>query len=426
MTPTTTRRANANLTVTTEPSINSVNISLYDLSNSKLIVNNELNLDRLNRIVTRLLNQTPSDGEETMTNTEPLPIDLTTVENKNIDIPTNDWNTDYPSTEQSESSTIAMDASTAFDIETTAPTPIETTLKQSVLDPIITTPIPYVPRFVNRIAILPIGFYSSATMKNKVENTFTPSPLAAITKDPNQVGKTPSITIPTVATTTQALSAMKENNQITTASPYQRSPTPRKNRRFDFVVYGILANNTVIRRYPEDIYENGDDNSGEKAIPVIYGILSNNTVLRKYPNGTTEIDEKRSSRAFEITDIDPMSLFNPNSAVYTEPTPSIDHQTVSSIPDDANLNNQSFSTNKSTFNLNNTNTSTASSSSNYNNANSTTAPPTVFNLPIIIVYVFNVLRGKSVNYLHVYGNRRHVLQTVSTSCSAFSLLLCLC
>lgn len=352
---------------TTERSSNSVNISLFDIDDKKLIVNNELNLTRLNHIMTVLLNHTPSEWEQTLTNTEYVPIDLTTVESK----------TRLP--------TIETDADV---METIRPESVETAVTETAI-PSTTTPSSYMPRFINRIAILPIGFYKN--MRGN-DHTSTPSPPKMITQAPNHAQDTPSTS--DAMTTTQAPSRhqTQESNQITTASPpinVHRSTTPRQSRRFDFVVYGILANKTVVRKYPEDIYDDENDESGEKDAAIVYGILANSTVLRKYPNGTTTIDEKRNSRLFEITNIDPVSLFDPNNAIYMQHQPSITDQ-ASFIGSGFNSNNQSLSTNKSTFNLNNFNTTSASFSNN-NNANSITAPSTVFKLPIIYVICFFIV-----------------------------------
>lgn len=91
------------------------------------------------------------------------------------------------------------------------------------------------------------------------------------------------------------------------------STTLKQGRRFDFVVYGILPNNTVVRKSPDDIY----DQSTTEDPFFVYGILSNKTVVRKYLNGTIVADtERTTSNNFEITDIDPRKLLNPNSDIY--------------------------------------------------------------------------------------------------------------
>lgn len=327
---------------TTERSANSVNISLYDLANSELLVNNKHNA--FNYTLTTPSNQNHGNKKQTMTNTETN--DLTTIQS-NTDCDHSTINT-IADQNSDETSTISMEDQTT----------IEATKRSLVSEPspveqLASTPV-HVPRFANRIAVLPIGFYSSA-------NAFsTPSP-------------------PIVAST-----ASPSAQSTSTASPQKRSTTPRKPRRFDFVVYGILPNNTVIRRYPEDIYE--DERDG--GVQFVYGILANNTVLRKYPNGTTTVDEKRSRRTFEITDIDPKHLFNPNSSIYQASHRMMKAARINDRIDATGLksNNHSLSTNQSPFNLNIMNTTSAPST--YNNANSSTTPPTVFKLPIINCFVF--------------------------------------
>lgn len=162
------------------------------------------------------------------------------------------------------------------------------------------------------------------------------------------------------------------------SSTYDIPPPKRvKNPNYDFVIYGILPNNTVVRRIP--------DASTTDSPLVVYGILSNNTVVRKFPNGTIVADTRRSSRTFEVTDIDPKSLFNPNSDLYR------DEQRIQRAQLEQyynRLNAQSSSTQNSNYptrgftgttsNPNN-NTSLSNTSSNVNSTDN--VPTTVFNLP---------------------------------------------
>lgn len=150
------------------------------------------------------------------------------------------------------------------------------------------TTISHTPRFLTRIPILPIGFY----------------------------GTTTKTTLPPLPTSPSSMATPKM--QLSTHSTTKIASTPKKARRFDFFVYGILPNKTVVRKYPDDIFGSSDDATTEDPA-IIYGILSNRTVIRKFPNGTTQIDEAKSrSRAFEVTDIDVKSLFNPNSDIYVK------------------------------------------------------------------------------------------------------------
>lgn len=115
----------------------------------------------------------------------------------------------------------------------------------------------------------------------------------------------------------------------------------RPPRHFDFVVYGILPNNTVIRKSPNDIYPNAEasaDTATATGPSFAYGILPNSTVLRRYANGTTTIDmtwlhAQRRGR-YEITDIDPMHLLDPTSVIYRRlPPMTLSHQpNVAGLP----------------------------------------------------------------------------------------------
>lgn len=384
MPPTTTTTmtlADFNRTETnTERSSNSVNITLYDLDDNKLIKNNELNVTRLNRIVNLLLNRYPLDRGQTLTNTKHLLNDLTIATENETERSTVDIETETSDTESVEVTTIENDAPTTFALETMDSEPIETTDIQDDEMPSSTTS--YVPQLINRIPILPIDSYNSAKQLT-IQQISTPSPSKMIIQAPSSTNETPSTVNPMkMITTARSTSLPSQVNQIMTASPPQHSTTPHKSRRFDFVVYGVLGNNTVVRRYPEDIYDDESEEKMEKDVRIVYGILANHTVLRKYPNGTTEIDEKRSSRKFEITDINPIHLYNPFSSIYMQQPESIKDQS-SNRDSRSHSNSHTLSTNiKSPFNLNNINTTPATSPFSYIIANSTTAPPTtVFKLP---------------------------------------------
>lgn len=86
-------------------------------------------------------------------------------------------------------------------------------------------------------------------------------------------------------------------------------PPPKVDER---VAYAILPNNTVVKKIilqrltTENPY-------------VIYGIFPNQSVVRKFRNGTVIPDE--NTTRFEITNIDPQSLTNPNSEFYQQMSP---------------------------------------------------------------------------------------------------------
>lgn len=81
--------------------------------------------------------------------------------------------------------------------------------------------------------------------------------------------------------------------------------------RKDFIVFGLLPNNSVAVKYPsEESDEEMDSNAGR----FVYAILSNNTVIRRYPNGTTKAVNK--ARNIQITDFEPSQLWDPNSDLH--------------------------------------------------------------------------------------------------------------
>lgn len=163
------------------------------------------------------------------------------------------------------------------------------TTTQPTTDKIGLVTTEYMPRFLTRIPILPFGF-----------------------------GGITSKTIPSTSLLSHS-SLHAQNMPLSTSTQTSKKSMPsKKARRFDFIVYGILPNKTVIRKYPDEIFGRNDDSITEDPA-IVYGILSNGTKIRKFPNGTTQIDESKSkSRAFEITDIDVKSLFNPNSDIYAK------------------------------------------------------------------------------------------------------------
>lgn len=99
------------------------------------------------------------------------------------------------------------------------------------------------------------------------------------------------------------------NEKKTKKAPPIQQFRLRKPKPQERVVYGILPNNTVIRKViiVETTTEGQD---------YIYGIYPNRTVVRKYRNGTIVPDQPVAR--IEITNIDPSSLTDPNSAIYRE------------------------------------------------------------------------------------------------------------
>lgn len=94
--------------------------------------------------------------------------------------------------------------------------------------------------------------------------------------------------------------------QVTTAA---QPSIPKK----DYVIFGILPNNTVVRKDPnDDILET----LTEASPYIVYGVLPNNTVIRKFPNGTRV---PRVMQKIDILPISPWSLRNPYSPIHNNP-----------------------------------------------------------------------------------------------------------
>lgn len=112
----------------------------------------------------------------------------------------------------------------------------------------------------------------------------------------------------TLAPTSETLSnnVNKFNDQINVITP---STIPKK----DYVIFGILPNNTVVRKDPnDDVLETLTESSPY----IIYGVLPNNTVIRKFPNGTRV---PRIMQKIDILPISPWSLRNPYSPIHNIP-----------------------------------------------------------------------------------------------------------
>ncbi|KAF9413410.1 hypothetical protein HW555_008347 [Spodoptera exigua] len=111
--------------------------------------------------------------------------------------------------------------------------------------------------------------------------------------------------------TTTSTDASDSNTSQTTVSTLSvgTSAIPKK----DYVIFGILPNNTVVRKNPnEDILEQ----LTEASPYIVYGVLPNNTVIRKFPNGTRV---PRVMQKIDILPISPWSLRNPYSPIHNNP-----------------------------------------------------------------------------------------------------------
>ena len=153
-------------------------------------------------------------------------------------------------------------------------------------------------------------FQESAITTTTVDNTET----METTTDAANTETTTQLNVETTTTvdidTTTAIASDSNTTQTTVSTLSVGSPTiPKK----DYVIFGILPNNTVVRKNPnEDILE-----SLTEASPyIVYGVLPNNTVIRKFPNGTRV---PRVMQKIDILPISPWSLRNPYSPIHNNP-----------------------------------------------------------------------------------------------------------
>lgn len=103
--------------------------------------------------------------------------------------------------------------------------------------------------------------------------------------------------------TKQNLVSVVANERVVSNEP------PKK----DYVIFGILPNNTVVRKDPnDDILETITESSPY----IVYGVLPNNTIIRKFPNGTRV---PRVMQRVEVLPISPWSLRNPYSPIHNNP-----------------------------------------------------------------------------------------------------------
>ncbi|XP_022124449.2 mucin-3A isoform X6 [Pieris rapae] len=113
-------------------------------------------------------------------------------------------------------------------------------------------------------------------------------------------------------TTAKVMNESKSADFITTSNMLNVATRPSIPKK-DFVIFGILPNNTVVRKDPND---NPLEALTEASPYIIYGVLPNNTIIRKFPNGTRvpQIMQK-----IDVLPISPWSLKNPYSPIHNIP-----------------------------------------------------------------------------------------------------------
>ncbi|CAF4949443.1 unnamed protein product [Pieris macdunnoughi] len=112
--------------------------------------------------------------------------------------------------------------------------------------------------------------------------------------------------------TATVINESKSADFITTSNMLNVATRPSIPKK-DFVIFGILPNNTVVRKDPND---NPLEALTEASPYIIYGVLPNNTIIRKFPNGTRvpQIMQK-----IDVLPISPWSLKNPYSPIHNIP-----------------------------------------------------------------------------------------------------------
>lgn len=226
-----------------------------------------------------------------------------------------------PTSSNSQKTTVSM--FTLPMLETTTPLPrlfSSITSRQLATSTILTTSSSTTT--VTPIPLLTTTKLSSSTSRASTTESSSPILLSA------RSTMTVSSTTPP-APTTQLYKTMNPSTKLLSTTEIPPDYVPRFSKRIpilpvrppkrDYVVYGILPNNTVVKKII-------DENTTENPL-IIYGILPNNTVVRKYPNGTIVSGDHNNK--LEITDIDPKSLTDPNSDFYQ-------HIHKETVPNDTN------------------------------------------------------------------------------------------
>ncbi|XP_068627897.1 serine-rich adhesin for platelets-like [Battus philenor] len=142
------------------------------------------------------------------------------------------------------------------------------------------------------------------TMKNLETTTETSFTTEGIVETTTQAGI--ETTTVTITNETKLSEDITITSQVNIAS---QTIIPKK----DYVIFGILPNNTVVRKDPND---NLLEAITEASPYIVYGVLPNNTVIRKFPNGTRV---PRIMQKIDVLPISPWSLRNPYSPIHNNP-----------------------------------------------------------------------------------------------------------
>lgn len=132
------------------------------------------------------------------------------------------------------------------------------------------------------------------------------------TKNPIVTTETTTATKPLLTTETTTTAA-RFTNRIPIL-PIGTESATRAPRKHDYVIYGILSNNSVVEKTPNDNYYGTTTDRQPRQLYrstesnlIVYGIYPNNTVVRKYPNGTI-VQEKQLNENIKLSNYSPENI----------------------------------------------------------------------------------------------------------------------
>lgn len=270
---------------------------------------------------------TSTTTEATLTSISDIPLSPLTTEallSETTDITLSPLTTDAPLSATTDIPVTSTENDTPLSMLTTDPptTPslIDTTQDETSTTTDTQTPPPDMstinPSLLSRLSLdsLDTTTFDTTTLETPTSTSYTWVP-----PYPTAWSKKPS-------TISENLARLSNPSPL--ASPGIQSSTTNRPKK-DYYIYGVLPNNTVVRKNPN----NNELETLTEASPfIIFGVLSNNTVLRKFPNGTNVPPFRQQ---IDVLPIDPRSLRNPFSAVYRNPESIIP---INNFVDDINTN----------------------------------------------------------------------------------------
>jgi hypothetical protein len=273
--------------LTTPVSFNFIPMSTSTQANTPVMRNGEDD----NKALLEKIETTTSSTVQQSSNTTPL-----------------DFSLRFGDTENSRSNNTTAETVSTDKSETTTELVQSVTIDKSELNVVATT--------VNNN----VNTESTTSQNNKGKTETTTNPM--LTETTTQAGIDTTTNEDTEATTTadfesttmsvEVVSDQTKQNITTTVGSGSVTNVPTIPKK-DFVIFGILPNNTVVRKNPnDDILET----LTEASPYIVYGVLPNNTVIRKFPNGTRV---PRVMQKIDVLPISPWSLRNPYSPIHNNP-----------------------------------------------------------------------------------------------------------